>query len=273
MTARILLAWAALLLPAPGPVDHGTSPGDILPPLPEGRSWRLIWHDEFDGESLDLTKWTPLGDGKRRDGYWDNTDVLVEDGRLRLRVRQQGRRVTSGAISTDGKFEHAFGYYVALCRMPVQPGHWPAFWLMSHGAWSRKHTDGSGGAEIDVVEMPWRRDRVSLNIHWGGYVPSPTSFGETAAIPGGIESIRDYHAYGLHWSPDEYVFYIDGVEVWRTTGGGVSQVPEYINITEEVGTCAGDIRSASLPDTFEVDYVRVYDIAPADSVGPGTGGR
>lgn len=61
------------------------------------------------------------------------------------------------------------------------------------------------------------------------------------------------------WLPTEYVFYVDGKEVWRSDAGGVSQVPEFLKLTNEIGMWAGDIKSAQLPDYFEVDYVRVYD--------------
>lgn len=228
----------------------------------------MVWNDEFDGPALDLTKWSMLGNQKRRDGHWDNADVLIGDGLLRLRVRREGNRVTSGAISSAGKFERAFGYFVARCRMPRQPGHWPGFWLMCPGA-TAPHTDGRGGAEIDIVEMPWRQGHVCLLVHWGGYQPYPKTVDTLVALPGGIEG---FHTYGLLWTPVEYVFFVDGAEAWRTTGGGVSQVPEYINLTEEAGVWAGDIGRASLPDTFEVDYVRVYEAVAVDSLAP-PGGR
>jgi hypothetical protein len=47
---------------------------------------------------------------------------------------------------------------------------------------------------------------------------------------------------------------------WRTDAGGVCQVPLYIKLSDEVGTWAGDISEAKLPDRFLVDYVRVYDL-------------
>ena len=46
--------------------------------------------------------------------------------------------------------------------------------------------------------------------------------------------------------------------LWRTKAGGVSQVPEFLKLTEEIGKWGGDIAKAQLPDYFEVDYVRVY---------------
>ncbi len=53
------------------------------------------------------------------------------------------------------------------------------------------------------------------------------------------------------------MFYIDGKETWRTNKA-VSKRSEYIMLSLEVGTWAGDIAKAQLPDSFHVDYVRVY---------------
>jgi hypothetical protein len=38
-------------------------------------------------------------------------------------------------------------------------------------------------------------------------------------------------------------------------------VPEYLLLSDEVGDWGGDITKAKLPDEFQVDYVRVYDLA------------
>ncbi len=35
----------------------------------------------------------------------------------------------------------------------------------------------------------------------------------------------------------------------------------YLKLTEEIGTWGGDIKKAELPDYFEVDYVRVYELS------------
>jgi hypothetical protein len=64
------------------------------------------------------------------------------------------------------------------------------------------------------------------------------------------------------------VFYVDGSEVWRTKAGGVSQNPEYAKFSNEVGTWAGDIKKAKLPDDFVIDYIRVYDAVPTMEKSP-----
>lgn len=233
---------------------------EFLPPASSGKEWKLAWSDEFDGDKLDETKWNRLGDSKRRDGYWIKDDAYVNGkGSLVLRTRKDGDRYTCGAVNTRGKFEHAFGYYSARCKLPKEPGHWPAFWLMCSGV-SSIGNDGRDGTEIDIVEVPWRDGRLTANLHWDGYGDKHKSAGTKFTVPGVMEG---WHVFSLMWTADEYVFYVDGKEVWRSTAGGVSQVPEFIKLTEEIGSWGGKIQEAKLPDYFEVDYVRVYDLVDA----------
>jgi beta-glucanase (GH16 family) len=229
-----------------------------LPPPPTGKQWKMIWNDEFDGSKLDESKWNRLGDYKRRDGYWIKDDAFLSgNGTVLLRTRKDGHRYTCGAINTQGKFEHAFGYYVARCKMPKQPGHWPAFWMMCPGV-SKIGDDGRDGTEIDIVEIPWRDGQITMNLHWDGYGKDHKSAGTKTTIPALTEG---FHDYGLFWTQEQYVFYVDGKEVCRSAAGGVSQVPEYLKLTEEIGKWGGDISKAELPDYFEVDYVRVYELS------------
>ncbi len=110
-----------------------------------------------------------------------------------------------------------------------------------------------------------RDERVQHTFHWDGYGKDHKTKGKVVKVPG---VTRGWHTFGLLWLPDQYVFYVDGKETWRTKAGGVSQVPEYILLSDEIGKWAGDIRKAQLPDRFLVDYVRVYDLVPGkDEVG------
>lgn len=235
------------------------TPKDALPALPAGQEWKIVWQDEFEGPKLDETKWNRLGDWKRRDGYWIKDDAYLDGkGSLILRTRKDGDRFTCGAVNTRGKFERAFGYFVARCKMPNQPGHWPAFWMMGSGV-GKVGDGGRDGTEIDIVEIPWRDGKVTMNLHWDGYGKDHKSAGTNMTI----QALKEgFHTYGLHWTPQEYVFYVDGREVWRSAAGGVCQVPLFLKLTEEIGKWGGDISKATLPDYCEVDYVRVYEVKP-----------
>ena len=231
--------------------------GEFLPPLPDGQTWKLAWSDEFEGSAVDQSKWEVMGDWKRRDGYWVKEDAYLDGkGNLLLRTKKDGDRYTCGAVRTKGKFEHRYGYWVCRCEFPKQPGHWPAFWLMT-ASQGKIGDEGRDGTEIDIMEKPWRDDRTTQNLHWDGYGKEHQGTGTQFRVAGLNEG---FHTFGLCWTPEEYVFYVDGRETWRTRAGGVSQVPEYAKLTEEIGKWGGDITQASLPDYFVADYVRVYDI-------------
>ena len=82
-----------------------------------------------------------------------------------------------------------------------------------------------------------------------------------------MDGVRDgSHTYMLEWTEEEYVFFVDNTEIWRTTAGGVSKVPAYVKITGELSTeswaineqWSNDPESAEYPDYFVVDYVRIY---------------
>jgi beta-glucanase (GH16 family) len=238
------------------------APVDRLPAAPAGQRFKLVWHDEFDGARLDATKWEIPPDAPRRDGWWMRSAVSLDtQGHLVMRTFKDGDKLVDGCVRTLGKFEHAFGYYVARVRLHRQPGHWPAFWLMGRTV-SRIGDAGRDGSEIDIMEKPWLDGRLSQAVHWDGYGKEHKSAATRPSVDG---VMTGWHTYGLLWTPHEYVFYVDGKETWRTRAGDVCQVPLYIKITDEIGKWAGDIPKASLPDEFLVDYVRVYDVVPAAS--------
>lgn len=51
---------------------------DRLPAPPDGKSWKLIWHDEFDGNRLDESKWEPRPGGKRKGGWWSPKAISLD---------------------------------------------------------------------------------------------------------------------------------------------------------------------------------------------------
>lgn len=232
---------------------------DTLPTLPAGQTWKLAWQDEFEGNKLDDTKWE-VPDHQRRDGWWSPKAVSLDgNGHLAISTLKEGDRFLDACVRTRGKFEHAHGYYVARIQLQKQPGHWSAFWLY-HPSVGKIGDDGRDGTEIDIMEKPWRDDRVQHALHWDGYGKEHKSEGKVTQVPGVMEG---WHTFAIWWKADEYIFYVDGQETWRTTAGGVCQVPLYIKLSDEIGSWGGDIKKAELPDQFQVDYVRVYDVVDA----------
>ena len=229
-----------------------------LPPLPAGQSWRMVWNDEFEGKELDATKWTAQGDSVRKGGMWLKKCVQLDgQGNLALLATQEDDgKFGTGCVNSKGKFEHKHGLWVARMQMPKEQGFWSAFWLMGSGV-GKVGNEGMDGTEIDVIEYPKRTGELNMAVHWDGYGKEHQVRGTRHIDKSFTEG---FHTYAVHWNEKEYVFFYDGKEVWRTNEGMISQATQYAILSNEVGTWAGDITKAKLPDRCLIDYVRVYDL-------------
>jgi beta-glucanase (GH16 family) len=216
---------------------------------PPGDGWELVFHDEFNGPSLNWDVWH-CEQGHRRDAENDPEDSYLDgQGHCVLRVRKAGGRHHLGFIRTKKEFGQ--GYYECRCKLDVVPGYWSAFWLWGHRSY------GKDGAEVDIMEDPRRDDTVEHNLHSGqGHVGKRISF---------TGSRTDWHRFGCTWDGEGFVFSVDGRETWRTDRIKVS-APNWIYLTQEAQFrgWAGDIRQSDdrLPAYWVVDYVRYYRKSP-----------
>jgi beta-glucanase (GH16 family) len=111
------------------------------------------------------------------------------------------------------------------------------------------------GTEIDIFEyLRIRGDQIQHALHWNGYGASHRSLGQHPRMPG---LMNGFHTVGCEWTPERYVFYVDGVRTFETSQA-ISQTPEYLILSGEVSSWPGDIARAKLPDQVVFDYVRVW---------------
>lgn len=254
--------------------------------LPEGKQWKLVWNDEFEGTQLDRTKWDyRLHIMHTRHNTFTNEGAVVKDGLLHLnRIEVDGQyysphlqtgynymdRPPVGSSYTKALtwpiapfkkplFEHKYGYYEARCKLQQHSGWWSAFWLQAPAIGSTPHPEKSG-VEVDIMESFTTNNAVFLNLHWNGYAK-----GDHKSAASGKRELDDrnaWHTYGVHWTPTNYVFYIDGKPVW-TNSEAVSHTEQFILISTECNGYRNTGKSVLPPgapaDSFIVDYVRVYD--------------
>jgi len=64
-----------------------------------------------------------------------------------------------------------------------------------------------------------------------------------------------WHTLAVWWTPEEYIFFLDGRESWRTPASDVSQAPKRLTLSSGIN---GVTQSATSADSMLVDYVRVY---------------
>ena len=113
--------------------ETGENPGGDTT-LPWGDR-QLVWSDEFDGTTLDMTKWnyqTGIQDqygSSTGPSYWGNSElqyytqdaVTVSDGTMKITATKQlmgDRPYTSARIVTRDKYSFTYGYIEARIKMP-----------------------------------------------------------------------------------------------------------------------------------------------------------
>ncbi|MCX6853632.1 MAG: family 16 glycosylhydrolase [Verrucomicrobia bacterium] len=249
---------------------------------PAGAGWNLVWGDEFEGSSLDLSKWQYYLTGPRRQATNTPGAVAVDAGNLTITTFTKGGSHFTGMVASANTFLYTYGYIEARINFDTSPGMWSAFWMQSPTM-----TDSSiyttdpnrAGTEIDICEHravnasgSSLNGRIVGNIHWGGYDVDHQSVGYTSD---NLDLGGDYHIYGMEWTPTQQKFYIDGVLRWTVDNGTnsvVSQRSEYIWLSGEVESSASVDWAGPIPaagygsfDTsttkMRVDYVRVYQAA------------
>src|SRR5438874_9178082 len=99
--------------------------------------WQLVWSDEFDGSSLDLSKWefevNAHGGGNNELQYYITNNVRVSGGLLTIEARKEHytgsggtREYTSARIRTRGKGDWLYGRFDIRAKLPKGKGIWPA---------------------------------------------------------------------------------------------------------------------------------------------------
>lgn len=226
--------------------------------------YKLTFEDNFDGTQLDKTKWNFCPESKRQGGsYWEADNYrLTGNGDLQLIVSESGGSVYCGAIRTKSLFKQTYGYFEVRCKLPKINGGWVSFWLFPQNGINSVLDTGRDGIEIDVFEAinGWN-NQIQHALHWDGYDANHKK--ENKKMYNQTHLYDDnYHLMAVEWTPDEYIFYIDGKETWRTNAGEVSQVESYLKLTIEVasGTWAGSWSNQTVkPVYWDIDYVRAYE--------------
>jgi beta-glucanase (GH16 family) len=256
VTIPALAATAALLGAEPA-MSEDPAPE---PPLP---GYTLAWHDEFEGKALDPGKWSPWRPGPRRDAINTPEAVTLDgDGRLVItttRVREEDGSIgyRTGGVWTPETCLTRYGYFEARIKVQGEVGFWSAFWLQSPVMGQHIGDPARGGVEIDVIEYlcnGTNLNRAKHAIHWDGYAEDHKVDHHESERP---DTHVGFHTYALEWTPDELVFFVDGEETWRTDKA-VPQIEQFMILSCEVGSWAGDIARADLPERVLVDWVRVW---------------
>jgi beta-glucanase (GH16 family) len=227
---------------------------------------RWTFTDEFDGASLDTSKWTALNYPNDEAPYcWTNSAVTESAGNLRLQAYVDStcpnHEGYTGGYSAGQVVQRSssflYGHVEARIKFGAGGGLNSAFWLLGANCQTTLLTTelntgtcnwpNTGSDEIDIAEEypPGQLTSINQQIHSNGFdagcFANPVSFDPTA----------DYHVYQLWWQPNLVEWSIDGTITCRATTH-VPTTPMFV-IFDIAPSCP----CTGLPTTTLVDYVRI----------------
>jgi len=262
-------------------------------------NYQLVWSDEFNGNSLDLSKWQyevncDGGGNNELQCYTKQPQNLqVADGKLKITVTPQnlnGKQYTSARINTRQSAAWKYGRFEASAKIPNAAYLWPALWMMPrdsvYGGWA-------ASGEIDIFEGRGQNNReYQSTLHYGGSWPNNVYRGSGERTYN-QDLTTGFHTYSCTWTPQQISFAIDGNTFYTrslsdnfysgrganpyTKAGQPFDQPFYyiINVAVGGGFFGGnanalnrDIASKWASPSMEVDWVRVYQLGANPNPNP-----
>ncbi len=236
---------------------------------PKGTVWEpfLPMTDEFNGHSLDTSKWygtNPTWRG-RPPVLFHKECVSVSEGFLHIHAFDSegsakydlpnGYSHTSGFVVS--KKVARFGYYEIRAKL-LNSTLVSGFWL--------NHRTPEEWSEITIVEVPAGMEKYSSviqpNVHYfyGPHYKGTVNHHlvEPSVINLPFKTAEDFHVYGFEWTPTHMRWYIDGELVRESKNRHYFQ-PLKMNINVESNPYFGAAPVDSmLPAVYEIDWVRAW---------------
>jgi beta-glucanase (GH16 family) len=234
----------------------------------------FVGQEDFNGTFLDTSIWSFYTENIVR-GYGKmlRSNAEVSNGTLKLYARRtvsvnNETTFSAGMVGTEFSLNQRYGYFEIRAKVNNQVGPHAAFWLLQHsvGIVNAVPNPSIYGTEIDVFEYHRAAGNENLyhGLHWNGYEFDNGSHRSLFASTYNPGIATGFHTFALEWTPREYIVYVDGVEKIRTTTA-ISHTPQFLLLSTEINGYGGDrfAMSTTVPDVFEVDYVKVFAIKPA----------
>ena len=233
--------------------------------------YNLVWEEEFDGSSLDLSVWNyetgASGWGNNESQYYrsGNKNAELDQGFLRITAKEEthlGAPYTSARLTTQGKESFQYGRIDIRAKVPYGQGVWPALWMLGDNF-------GSAGwptcGEIDIMELiggDGYNDRtVYGTAHWSNN-GSHAEYGGNRSLPLGEKFNDEFHVFSIVWNSSSIKWYVDNSLYHTMNTASLTAFQNkfffILNIAVE-GNWPGPVGpSTQFPQYMLVDYIRVF---------------
>jgi len=236
------------------------------------------WSDEFNYTGLpDNSKWS-YDIGSLYDGWGNNelqyymdaslANSRVQDGLLKITAKREskdGKSYTSARLVSKNKGDFTYGRFEARAKLPKGRGTWPAIWMLptdwKYGGWPNS-------GEIDILEhVGYDQDVVHISTHTKAYNHGINTQKTSKRQVTGVSD--EFHNYRVDWTPSYIKGFVDDHEIFHVDNEHKSfkEWPFDQNFHWLINLAVGGnwggkegVDDSIFPVTFEVDYVRVYDL-------------
>lgn len=173
--------------------------------------WIPVWCDEFDGDTLDLSRWNyadatlPFDEVQ----YYSPNNIFIEDGKLIIEARKESfmdSEYTSGRINTKDKGDWLYGRIIVRAKMPPGIGTWAGIWMMTtdsvYGVWPNS-------GEIDIIEyVGFDQNRIHSTVHTGKYNWLKNTHTLYSMLLPSVEEV--FVDYEMIWEPGSIKTFVNG---------------------------------------------------------------
>lgn len=244
-------------------------------PLSSSSESPYFWNDEFDGETIDTSKWTyDIGTGSNGWGnneweYYTNRkeNAYIKDGVLHIRAQKEdyeGQKYTSARMLTKGKFAFKYGTVEARIALPVGKGIWPAFWMLGEN-FDKVGWPGCG--EIDIIESVNSENIVYGTNHWANGSEYATYGNNTGNYRDQKHEmdITQFHIYKFTWDEKYIRMFVDDFMYHEILiEGNQGDTEEFhkpffflLNVAVAGNWPGFEVDDTQFPNEMLVDYIRV----------------
>jgi hypothetical protein len=247
--------------------------------IPTGYT-KLAWHDEFDGTGAPAAANWGYENGFVRNEelqWYQAANAQVSAGLLVItakreqkanpnyqagstdwKLNRQFASYTSTSMTTSGKQSWQYGRFEMCGKIPISAGMWPAWWTLGvSGEWP-------SNGEIDIMEF--YQGKILANVASGTSTRFTAKWDSaTRAVNAAFAS--SFHVWRMDWNATQIDLYVDDSlmntaklsDMLNANGMSPFMQKAYMILNLALGGAnGGDPTNTTFPQTYQVDYVRVF---------------